>query len=305
MRRLIATSFELAFLLAICRGVAAEQPNWDFTPQPVQQIPAGTRFGNGPPAGWSQMVLFVEGRLASGDVDAVSNTVSYYSKLFNVVVLANAQQDAAGKHYLDKVGFGFAMVIKGQNTIVTPATHRNLGAGLSLIGSGILAINETALSRTVQIARSPSSMIIDAPTIMLHEGEHREMICRFAIWVAPQTGKIGAAAWLLDDNGSEDEDYRISQEVFQYLPENMREDRIMNVKKDRFTLGIPAKDAFGVVRIPQGTPFRFTDQMRAHAGARRFDAQRYPALWSSMAAAMAQPPVTAKRDSRPKVATPR
>lgn len=280
----------LVLSVTVSSAVTAEEPDWDLTPRPVYQIPPGTRFRQGPPRGWSNLILFVEGNLASGDLDVVSKTVAYYSKLFNVVILANAKQDTTGIYYLDKVGFGFAMKIKGQNTIVTSATQRKLGGGLSFIGSQVLAANETAVHNTTQLARSRGSMIVDAPTIMLNEGEHEWMICRFVFWVGPKTGKIGAAVWLLDDHGEPSDDYRICEDVFQCLPENMREERLMNVRADRFTLGIPAKDAFAVVQIPQGTPFPFTDELRAHAGARRFNTERYRALWSSMAAAMAQAP---------------
>ncbi len=71
----------------------------------------------------------------------------------------------------------------------------------------------------------------------------------------------------------------------------MREDRVLNVKADRFTFGIPAKDAFALVRIPQGTPFRFTDEMKANAGARRLTENRYKNIWSSMSRAMRQKPI--------------
>ena len=72
----------------------------------------------------------------------------------------------------------------------------------------------------------------------------------------------------------------------------MREDRVLNVKKNRFTFGIPASDAFAMVRIPPGTPFRMTDELRQHAGRRRFDEQSYRALWTALAKALQQPPVS-------------
>ena len=294
MGRLTKISSAVVLPLIICCVLDARVLAWEPIPKPVDQLPAGIRFGNEPPKDWSNLILFAVGRLASGDLEVVTNTVARYAKLFNIVILANAEQDAAGEYFLEKVCFGFSMVIGGQNTVVTPDTQKQLGARLGFIGRGVLSGNHSALQDILQVARSRTTVIVDAPTIMLDDGEHREMICRMAIWVAPATGKIGTAVWLLNDDGRSSNDYRIVEDVFQYLPENMREDRIMNVDADRFTLGIPAQDAFAVVRIPQGKPFGFTDEMRALAGARRFDAQKYQALWSSMAAAMAQPNLTAK-----------
>ena len=143
-----------------------------------------------------------------------------------------------------------------------------------------------------QMARSSTSMVIDAPTIMLHQGNHREMICRYAIWVSPTSGQIGTTAWLLDRAENQRQDYIVVEDVFQYLPLNMREDRVLNVKKDRFTFGIPAKDAFALVRIPQGTAFHYTDDMRARAGTRQFTNESYSGLWAAMAHAMTQEPAT-------------
>jgi hypothetical protein len=289
MHRIITLSRGLALSLAFCGSVVAR--GIDLTAKPLGRIPAGTRFQQEPPVGWSNIVLFVEGRLGSGDTDAVSDTVAYYAKIFNLVMLANSQQDSNGNYFLDKVGVGFSMIIDGKNTIVTSDSHRKLNSGLSFIGGSVLSGNEDALADIEQVARTRTSMIIDAPTIMFMEGEHRQMICRYAIWAKPSSGGIGTAVWLLDDPGTQQGDYAVAEKVFQYLPANTREDRVLNVKKDRFTFGIPSKDAFALVRIPQGIPFKFTDEMRASAGARKLTAERYRHLWSSMSHAMQREPV--------------
>ena len=121
--------------------------------------------------------------------------------------------------------------------------------------------------------------------MMLYKDEHRPMIVRYLIWVAPANGWIGTVAWLLDPTDS-DRDYRVVEDTFQYLPPNMCEDRVMNVKADRFTFGIPAKDAFALVRIPQGTPYKFTAELRKYAGRMRFTKASYSELLTALSRAM-------------------
>ena len=87
--------------------------------KPLARIPAGSSFDSRPPPGWSNIILFVEGRLGSGDVSAASAECHYYASKFNVVWLANVQRDESGRYYLDKVATGFSTKVNGTNTIVT------------------------------------------------------------------------------------------------------------------------------------------------------------------------------------------
>lgn len=260
----------------------------DTVVKPLERIPAGTRFLDQPPKDWSNVVLFVEGRIASGDVDVVSDTVAYYSKLFNLVFLANTTTDSKGSPVLDRVAVGFSMKIDGLNTVITTDTQRQLNAGLSLIGRSVLSGNEDALSDIVQVGRTPESILIDAPTVMLFQGEHRRMICRYAIWAKASGNGVGCAVWLLDIPDDKRANYRVPQETFQLLPNGMREDRVLNVKSDFFTFGIPSKEAFALVRIPQGTAIPVSDDMAKVAGARRMTAATYASIWSTMSGAIGQ-----------------
>jgi hypothetical protein len=279
----------LFVVVALCSlDVRGESPSagWDLQPRPLARIPAGTRFVDGPPDGWSHLVLLVESRIASGDVDVVSETVANYSQIFKPVLLANVRQDATGNYALDQVAIGFTTLVDDQHTVVTSDTYRELGARLNFVSSNVLANNETLLKDFWQVARSPANMVIDAPVVMLHEDEHVDMTLRMAVWVAPRSGDVGTAAWLLSDGDDPKTDRVLVEETFQFLPTGMREDRVLNVESSRFTFGIPSKYAFAMVQIPQGTPFPITDAMRTHAGRRRFTPENYQTLWSALATAM-------------------
>jgi hypothetical protein len=127
---------------------------------------------------------------------------------------------------------------------------------------------------------------------MLHNDQHVEMTMRLAVWVTPTSGQLGTAVWLLDENGAEGE-YSVVEETFHFVPAGTWEDRVLNVKKNRITFGIPAADAFAMVRLPPGTPFRIPASLQEQAGRRQFDAASYRELWSALGNALQQPPASA------------
>ena len=261
--------------------------------KPMPRIPAGTSFGETPPDGWSNIILFVEGRLGSGDLSAASSTVRQYSKLFNLVILADVAKDEQGAHRLKKAGIGFSKKINGLNTIITADTEEKLGAGLGFIARSVFKANEESLNEIKQVVRSANCILFDAPTIMLYDDEHEVLMVRYLIWASPNTGHISTFVWLLDypEDGS---NFKLMEPTIQLLPENMREDRVMNVKSDRFTFGIPAKDAFALVRIPQGRAIQVTPRLRDVAGLRAYDAASFTELLKAVTEAVQQ--TSTKRD---------
>ena len=278
---------------SLCRQSAAAGPEM------LPRIPAGTSFDEEPPAGWSNIILFVEGRLGSGDVAAASVTVQKYAKMFNLVILANVARVESGDHYLDKIGIGFSTKINGRNTVITSASQEKLEANLGLVARSVFAANETSLDEIKQVARYSGCVLFDAPTIMLHRGEHRTMVVRYLVLVSRSSGQLNTFVWLLDRD-PQNEKYCVVANTLQRLPPNMREDRVMNVKEDRFTLGIPSKDAFALVRIPQGTRYLFTERLRELAGATTFTKETFSQLLVAVHEAVVagqQSPVTRQRSA--------
>lgn len=268
-------------------GAGTTAPSADamtsFQPRPLTAIAPGTHVGHEPPDDWSHLISFVRARLSTGDVDSVPKTVGYYAKIFNLVMLADAKKVESGKYVLDRVGVGFSMEIDDQNTIVTSATQDQFGGDLSLVGRSVLDGNMDAIKEVRQLARTRHSMLIDAPAVMLREGEHREMNVRYFVWVFPANGNIGTVVWLVDPS-AENPATRLPEAAIQLLPPNMQEDRQMNVKADKFNLlGIPAKDAFALVQIPQGKAYEMSESFHRFAGLERYDAASFAKLTSAVA----------------------
>ncbi len=271
----------ILFMLVTAGWTTSANCSWAGELRPMSQIAAGTSFGENPPDGWSNIILFVEGQLGSGDVSAASATVRRYAKMFNLVMLANVAKDEEGVYRLEKVAVGFSKKINGLNTVITTDTEEKLGAGLSFIARSVFKANEESLDQIKQVVRSANAVVFDAPTIMLHDDEHEEMMVRYLVWASHSTGRISTFVWLMD-NAEDESDYKLVEPTVQMLPENMHENRVMNVKGDRFTFGIPSKDAFALVRIPQGRAIQVTPRLHAVAGLRSYDADSFTELLKSL-----------------------
>jgi len=254
-----------------------------FKPRPLSRIAPGTTLFVAEQNGLSRILLFVKGRLAAGDVEAVSDTMRYYADLFNLVYVADAPRAADGRFRLGDVAVGFATGIKGRNVTVTAESADRLGAGLSLVGATVLAGNEEALRDITMTARNGSCAVVDAPSVVLFEKTHQKMDVRYFVWVSEADGRTGMAAWLLRRG---DRRFEFAENSFQYLQPGMVEDRVMHVDKTRFLLGMPTAEAFAMVAIPQGRSFPVTARMRAIGGDRVFNDDTLRELAASLAEAM-------------------
>jgi hypothetical protein len=193
--------------------------------------------------------------------------------MFKFTLLANVvpPQAPGQAFYLGIVARGFAMTIGNEQKIVSSAN--TLGGDLGMFGKTILKENEQILDQDVrQVARTPTMMIFDAKAVMRRGDDHVNMIMRHALLVDPATGRLYTLVWLLTNN------YEAAEETMQLLPEGMWEKRYLSVKRDKFTLGIPSKDAFALRQVPQGTPVRYTPKLYAAATTREFTEQSVPAI---------------------------
>ena len=233
----------------------------DVAPRPLPRIAPGTVLGERPPAGWTHDLLLSRPRVAQGDIDAVPSAVEHSTGLFSLSVLARVVPGDGGgppAYRLDEVAVGVALEVDGRHRIVD-GEHLP-GADLGWVGRMTLAEHERYFANEMrQIARSSLACVFDGPGLFLCEGAHREMIVRYLVLADPTDGDVELLAWLLD---SRDGAYVLAEAAPQRLPPRMREDRMLNVKREHFTLGVPTRDAFAVVQIPQGTPVAFTPRLK-------------------------------------------
>jgi hypothetical protein len=248
----------------------------DVRPRPLAPIKPGTVVGKGPTAGWSHLVLLARSRLGTGDVDAVPRSAARYSGIFQLVVLANvrdanaADPGAQPSFYLEKVGIGGAIDIAGKAIVAT--SQQTFGKDLGFIGRRVFQESENMVASDIrQVARTRTMVVFDGSAFVLYNHKHRRMVVRYAVVVAPRDGRLATFVWLLGSDGKGG--YTRAEPTLQLLPAGMHEDRVLSVDGSKFTLGIPAIDAFALARIPQGTPVRFSEALATYGVVRRFDAE--------------------------------
>jgi hypothetical protein len=271
---------QLVLAAASAQPAAAPLRRVDLKPLALDRVPVGTVIGKEAPKGFSHIVLFAIPTLTKED-DAYAPNASYYAQLFKFTILANVGQRGAGKdatYYLDKVARGFATAIDGRETVISSA--KTLGATMGLFGRTILDENEAILDNDVrQVVRTDTMMIFDAKCVMLYKGEHESMIMRHAVLVDPRTGQLYTFIWLLTNN------YEAAEPAMQALPNGMVERRLLSVKRDKFTLGLPSKDAFALRQVPQGKAVPYTPELRQAACRGKFLEADVPAIEETLRAA--------------------
>ena len=107
-------------------------------------------------------------------------------------------------------------------------------------------------------------LIFDAKAVMLCNKQHVSRIMRHALLVDPVSGRLYTLVWLLTD------DYEPAEQAMQLLPEGMHEKRWLSVKPEKFTLGIPTRDAFALRQVPQGIAVPYTPELTRQATVKTF-----------------------------------
>lgn len=278
----------MMFLLSVAGAVSlqAQPPADSYQPHPIARIPAGTVIGKQVPAGWSHIVMLAKPRLASGDIDDVPKIAAKCASMLNFAILARVGGEP-GNYQLEKIAIGYTVDINGRQTVITSKTQEALGAKLGFIEKQVLAESEVCLDDVKQVFAYPTMFVFDAQATMLRNGEHREMVMRHLVWAGAQDGRLGTAVWLLEEAG---QGYRMPDGTIQLLPANYQEDRILNVKKDRFVLGIPKRDAFALTRVPPGRPVNVTPALARLAAVPRFDNRAAFSLAQDLNSAIRQLP---------------
>ena len=249
----------------------AEEPERDLAPKPLDRLPPGLEIREKvPPGGWSHFVYVAMPRLGQGDVNRVPAIGARYTAMFWPAVLANVKKEAAGgpgSFVLEKIAIGYALPVKNKRII---ATRKNpSGADLGLFGGQIFDENEKFLDEAKCPAWTETMQVFDIPGIFLRGDEHKPLTIRHAVLANARTGQMASVVWLFDPEGQDGK--CLPDGTCQVLPENFREDRVLNVKGDKIgLLGIPSPDAFAQVRIAQGQEIAFTPALKRIAGLKKF-----------------------------------
>lgn len=247
----------------------------------LPQVQAGTVIGDKQATRWNRVLLQARPRIASGDVNSIPESIRQTVSAFDLVILATVAQtkDDSGNptYVLKEVGAGYCKLIEGRSIVITSDTQRELGANLGFVGRQMLRTNEGQLQNAALIAKSDTTLVFDAPTLLLRNDKHVELITRHFVWVDRRTGLCSALVWLL--NPTENGSLSIYQEPPRWFPENMKEDRRVHVDGDHFLLGgIPTDKAFALEDLPPGKKAEWTERAQRVAKLSSYDKTSFQEL---------------------------
>jgi len=225
-----------------------------YASRQVDRIAAGTLVADKAPEGWSDLVFKTHSQLAGGDVQSLPEFSRSLAELFftaMVVRVAPPSGDGARQYRLEKVAIGMGTRVGRDDMIVTSETQRKLGANLGPLKATVLSQAEERLNRIRLVAQSDSMAVVDAPTVMYSDNQHRNVVLRYLFLADPQTGQLASVVWKIDLDDKRA--YGAAAKSAVLMQPNIVATLQLHVDKRKFFLGIPGDEAFAATAMPPGT----------------------------------------------------
>ncbi len=217
-------------------------------------IPPGTVVGTTAPANWTHLILKSLPRTAAGDVNRVPRMNLSIASLFSTSMVAKvvAVNDASGgrRYILEQIAGGVGTKVNNTDTIVSPSTYRQIGANLSILTAQVLKEFHRQQSGIPVIIRSDTLVVMDTPIVIRTPTKNQPMVLRYAVVVDPRSGRLDTLCWLIEKD-DQDRLLRIVSPL-QWLPPNKLIDCKLYVDASEYLFGIPSKNAYACLSIPQG-----------------------------------------------------
>jgi hypothetical protein len=93
------------------------------------------------------------------------------------------------------VGVGNAVPVGDRELVVTRLGPPEAFDSLGVVDRVVLIAAEAKLNRGRLIARSPTFALFQTPTVLVVEGEHREVDLHYALLVNPTSGALTTLCW--------------------------------------------------------------------------------------------------------------
>jgi hypothetical protein len=218
-------------------------PLYDVTARQPDLLPPGTVVGDGPPPGWSHLVIKSLPRVRPeyhSQVDGL--TIRMTTWLFTAFV-ADVTPDKP--HRLRDVALGLGTEVNGKHTVLDVPTAKDHGVELNWITKEILtkAHEAQALSRIV--VHGPTMGLVDTAVWFRCGASNKQIRLRYALLVDSQTGQLDVLMWALAPPECRDPHEAAWLNQSQLDPAGLVPD------KTQFSLvGIPSEAAFGIDRLP-------------------------------------------------------
>jgi hypothetical protein len=215
----------------------------------VHLAPGNKLKGEGPPAGWSNLVLKSLPRLATGDLDTVSSQAFETAGRVRLVIVADVQAAPAGHvgYLLRRVGAGLcAPAADGLgDVVVIPTSVEGSKGPWTTKQRLVLAATSLDLARVSLVASTSNLALIRMPVTFLVSGSHRRVSVYYAVLADPRTGAVRTFSWMHDpDASAKPAKLRLLSAPPFDCPIDVQARRI---------LGTPVTWSFAVRELPSGT----------------------------------------------------
>jgi hypothetical protein len=230
----------------------AEPPSPLPAAELVHLAPGSRIEAEGPPPGWSHLVIKSLPRLATGDLDTVSSQAFETAGRVRLVIVADVQSAPAGHagFVLHHVGVGLCAPAADEraDVVVTPTSVEGSRGPWTTKQRLVLAATSLDLAQVSLDASTSNLALIRMPVTFLVSGSHRKVSVCYAVLADPQTGAAQTFAWTQTLGGETDPAQPaklrlLSRPVF---------DCPIDIKARRLGT-IPVTWSFAVTDLPPGT----------------------------------------------------
>lgn len=234
---------------------------------------------------WNRLILLATPKVSSGDVSRLSDSMKSAATKCSLTLMATVNQESS-RFFLREIGVGYSVSIDGRQKTISSSTAADQGVRLGFIERQVLRGNEKRFSEVMQVARTTTLAMFDAPAVFMTASGHRALVVRHLCWIDPKTGKGATLTWLLQSDAA-GKGGTPSEVPMRLVPWGTLETRKIHVDGKAFVFGVPTETAFGLEELPPGTSVQWTEEAKRIAGQASYSEQEIKVLAVAMNAAIA------------------
>lgn len=218
-------------------------PEYDVTARQPELLAPGTVVGDGPPPGWSHLVIKSLPRVHPNHVKSVDGLTARMTAWLFTAFVADVTPDPP--HRLRAVALGLGTEVNGRHTVLDVPTANKHGVELNWITKEILTKAHEAQALARIVVHGPTMGLVDT-AVWYRCGESNRLIrLRYALLVDEGTGRLDVLMWALAPPACRD-----PNEAAWLGPHQLDPAELVPDKKQFSLVGIPSEAAFGIVKLP-------------------------------------------------------
>ena len=249
---LIATLSVLAFSIQVVdRNAGAAEPKKH---RRLVFLEPDLVIGKTLPDGWSNLAIRSIPRLKSGDLDTLPSIAADTTTLFHTNILLDVRRKGGpdSNFVLSRVGLAICVPVNGVDTVVRSKGPCAARDALGIVERQVVPRAEEQLARLRIVAKTPTMIVLKAPTIFKVGDNHREVGLFYAFIVNPETGVPTTFLWIRPMDESSPEEKVYSAVPARILPPGLKYDCPLDVSANRLLGSIPVGWSFAMTKMPPG-----------------------------------------------------